>query len=78
MNPSSAALSWKLRRVAAGMRILDLYRETGISMTRLSEIERGQRAPTNLERRLIESSLPPLPSIVREAFGEENLASGTR
>lgn len=57
------ALDWKLRRVASGFRQLDVSRATGISMTRYSGIERGEQDPTELETRLIERFLPPLPSI---------------
>ena len=62
------ALSWKLRRVAAGWRQQDLARQTGISTSRLSAIERGDAAPTELDRALIEKVLPPLPSTAAEQF----------
>lgn len=61
-HQASLALLWKLRRVAAGMRLLDVYLRTGISITRLCQIEQG-RVPTELETRLIEEALPSLPLV---------------
>jgi hypothetical protein len=61
MHQTSFALSWKLRRVAAGKRLLDIYLATGISVSRYRLIELGKRVPTALERRLIEEALPSLP-----------------
>lgn len=63
MDQVSIALIWKLRRVAARWRLLDLYLKTGITTTRLSLIEQGRRAPTKLEARVIEQALPPLPHL---------------
>ncbi len=54
-------LLWKLRRVVGNLRQQDIAREVGISTTRYSAIERGDLLPTDLERRLIEPLLPPLP-----------------
>jgi predicted transcriptional regulator len=56
-------LYWKLRRVAAGIRQQDVARNTGISVSRYSAIERGDVAPTELDRRLIERFLPPMPTL---------------
>lgn len=55
-------LRWKLRRVAAGLRQQDVANGAGISTTRYSNIERGEQAPTEMEVRLVERLLPPLPS----------------
>jgi transcriptional regulator with XRE-family HTH domain len=60
------ALTWKLRRIAAGWRQLDIARKIGLSITRYSEIERGVRTATALEERLIESELPPLAASLAE------------
>jgi transcriptional regulator with XRE-family HTH domain len=54
-------LNWKLRRVAAGLRQLDVARLTGISTSRLSGIERGEVEPSALDRQFIELVLPQLP-----------------
>lgn len=56
------SLQWKLRRVAADMRQLDVASSIGITTTRYSAIERGEQEPTELERTLIEQLLPGLPS----------------
>jgi len=54
------SLSWKLRRVAAGIRQQDIAFRAGMSTTRYSAIERGEQPPSELEARLIEQGLPPL------------------
>ena len=54
-------LLWKLRRVAAGLRQQDVARSVGISTTRYSAIERGEEDPTDMDRMLIEKTLPLLP-----------------
>jgi DNA-binding XRE family transcriptional regulator len=54
-------LNWKLRRIAAGLRQQDIALRSGISTTRYSAIERGERVPSELEARLIDRFLPPLP-----------------
>jgi transcriptional regulator with XRE-family HTH domain len=54
---------WKLRRVAARYRQQDVSSHCGISMTRYRAIERGEDEPTDLDRRLIEKFLPPLPTV---------------
>lgn len=65
------SLSWKLRRVAAGIRQQDIALRAGLSTTRYSAIERGEHLPSDLEARLIEQFLPPLPvSELREDAGE--------
>jgi DNA-binding XRE family transcriptional regulator len=56
-------LLWKLRRVAANWRQQDVASAAGISTTRYSGIERGEHVPTDLESRMVEQFLPPLPSI---------------
>jgi hypothetical protein len=53
---------WKLRRIAAGYRQQDVSTHCGISMARYRAIERGEIEPTDLDRRLIEKFLPPLPT----------------
>ena len=54
-------LNWKLRRVAAGIRQQDIALRAGMSTTRYSAIERGEHIPLDLEARLIDQFLPPLP-----------------
>jgi len=54
---------WKLRRIAAHYRQQDVSTHCGISMTRYRAIERGEAEPTDLDRRLIEKFLPPLPPL---------------
>ena len=58
--PPHIGLFWKVRRVAAGLRQVDIAACTGITATRLSAIERGELEPSALDRRLIERELPPL------------------
>jgi transcriptional regulator with XRE-family HTH domain len=53
----------KLRRIAAGYRQQDVSTHCGISMARYRAIERGEAEPTDLDRRLIERFLPPLPPL---------------
>lgn len=55
------SLNWKLRRVAAGIRQQDIALRAGMSTTRYSAIERGEYVPSELEARLIDQLLPPLP-----------------
>jgi len=55
-------LNWKLRRIAAGIRQQDLALRAGISTTRYSAIERGERMPSKLEAELIDKLLPQLPT----------------
>lgn len=55
------SLNWKLRRVAAGIRQQDIALRAGMSTTRYSAIERGEYIPSELEARLIDQGLPPLP-----------------
>jgi transcriptional regulator with XRE-family HTH domain len=59
----SETLHWKLRRVAAGIRQQDVARNTGISISRYSAIERGDVAATELDRQLIENFLPPMAAL---------------
>jgi transcriptional regulator with XRE-family HTH domain len=56
------SLNWKLRRVAAGIRQQDIALRAGMSTTRYSAIERGEYVPSELEARLIDQFLPPLPA----------------
>ena len=54
---------WRLRRVAAGLRQQDIAARAGMATTRLSAIERGEREPSSLERRLIDRILPELSAV---------------
>lgn len=54
-------LNWRLRRIAAGVRQQDIALRAGMSTTRYSAIERGEHVASELEVRLIEQFLPPLP-----------------
>lgn len=56
-------LLWKLRRIAAHYRQQDVSTHCGISMARYRAIERGDSDPSDLDRRLIEKFLPPLPPL---------------
>lgn len=56
-------LTWKLRRIAAGLRQQDIAARAGMSTTRYSAIERGETVPSELDHMLIEHSLPPLPAL---------------
>lgn len=51
------SLSWKLRRVTAGIRQQDIALRTGMSTTRYSAIERGEHVASELETRLIDQFL---------------------
>lgn len=54
---------WKLRRIAAHYRQQDVSTHCGISMARYRAIEHGSAEPDDLDRRLIEKFLPPLPPL---------------
>jgi transcriptional regulator with XRE-family HTH domain len=56
-------LLWKLRRTAAGLRQLDVASGVGISASKYSSFESGDREPTGLEAQLIEQFLPLLPAV---------------
>jgi transcriptional regulator with XRE-family HTH domain len=58
------SLSFRLRRIAAGLRQVDVAHLCGISATHLSLIERGEAQPTALELKLLERALPQLPSML--------------
>jgi transcriptional regulator with XRE-family HTH domain len=47
----------RLRRLATGLRIQDVARLTGLSATRISEIERGERTANIVESALIDRAL---------------------
>lgn len=53
-------MAWRLRRVAAGLRQVDVAARVGISATRMSAIERGEEDPSDGEIALLERILPPL------------------
>jgi len=62
MSDTVHGLSWKLRRVAAGLRQQDVASLVGISTTRYSAIERGEAEPSAPDLELIDRVLPRLPS----------------
>ena len=66
MNKSTQACAWRVRRVAAGLRQLDVCLAAGISQARYSILERGEAEPTKTERQEIERILPALPPTVVE------------
>jgi transcriptional regulator with XRE-family HTH domain len=55
-------LSWRLRRIAAQMRQVDVAKAVGVSATYLSGVERGEISPTAPEMVLLDRVLPQLPS----------------
>ena len=57
---------WRLRRVAAGFRQLDVSLAAGISQTRYCALERGEAEATEAEREEIDRVLPALPPTVVE------------
>ena len=70
MGALAIGLSWKLRRIAAGLRQQDVARSVGMSATRYSAIERGEQVASDMDCKLIERILPPLPlPMVRERAG---------
>ena len=66
MNKSTQACAWRVRRVAADLRQLDVCLAVGISQTRYSALERGEAKPTEVERQEIELVLPPLSPEIEE------------
>ena len=63
---------WRLRRIAAGLRQLDVCLAAGISQARFSGIERGEVQPSEAERQEIERILPALPlTVVEELLMEK-------
>jgi len=70
-------LVWKLRRIAGGLRQQDIAARVGISTTRYSAIERGEQRPTDLDRKLIERFLPPLPTGAVPCDDNGTLTPGT-
>lgn len=63
MATSFSPLHWKLRRVAARLRQQDVATRAGMSSTRYSALERGEAIPTELDTKLIEKALPPMPDV---------------
>ncbi len=57
MRPRVVASPIRLRRLAAGLRIRDVAELSGLSPTRISEIERGEREPDVVEQALIDRAL---------------------
>ena len=53
-------LLWRLRRVSAGLRQVDVACQCGITTSRLSQIERGEIKASARDRELLERVLPPL------------------
>lgn len=66
MSRTIQSCVWRLRRIAAGLRQLDVCLAAGISQARFSGIERGEVQPTEAEQREVERILPPLPRPVVE------------
>ena len=66
MSKSAQACVWRLRRIAAGLRQLDVCLAVGISQARYSTLERGEAKPTEAERQEIELVLPPLSPEIEE------------
>lgn len=62
IKSSERGLSWRVRRVAHGLRQIDVALGCGISATAYSLFERGEKTPTRLDCALIERMLPPLPA----------------
>jgi DNA-binding XRE family transcriptional regulator len=63
MSAPHIGLLWKLRRVAVHYTQQDVSTHCGISMARYRAIEHGHSDPSDLDRRLIEKFLPPLPPL---------------
>ena len=58
---------WKLRRIAAGLRQQDLAARAGMSMTRLSAIERGEVQASETDVEMLERVLPAIsPAVIEE------------
>lgn len=71
MTDRSTLLTWKLRRIAAGLRQQDVARRVGISATRYSAIERGEVDPSDTDRMMIEQVLPSIGSQVAGRLNSE-------
>ncbi len=71
MNRRTQSCVWRLRRVAAGFRQLDICLATGISQTRYSALERAEAEATKAEQEEIDRVLPALPPPVVEELLEE-------
>ena len=71
MGTTFSPLNWKLRRVAAGLRQQDVAVRAGMSSTRYSALERGEAIPTDLDTKLIEKALPPMPDVSSIKLGKE-------
>ena len=74
MHKSIQACAWRVRRVAAGLRQLDVSLATGITQSRYCYIERGEAEPTEMERQEIERILPALPATVVEELLEKTIS----
>ncbi len=53
-------LLWKLRRVSGRLRLVDVALRSGITTSRLSQIERGEINASARDRELLDRVLPPL------------------
>jgi transcriptional regulator with XRE-family HTH domain len=53
-------LNWKLRRIAGSLRQQDVAARAGMSTTRYSAFERGEKIPSEVDRQMIEAVLPSL------------------
>lgn len=66
VNRRTQSCLWRLKRVAASFRQLDICLASGISQTRYSALERGEAEATEAEREEIDRVLPALPPTVVE------------
>ena len=64
-NDLPRGLWLRLRRLAAGLRQVDVAHAIGVSATYLSAVERGEICPNEAEVRLLDHLLPELPSTAR-------------
>lgn len=60
-------ITWKLRRIAAGLRQADLAARAGMSSTRYSAIERGEVQASETDIEMLERVLPAIsPAVIEE------------
>lgn len=64
----------KIRRMGAGVRQIDVKRDTGICTSRLSLLENGLAEPTERERGLIESFMLRAEKVNARQCVEENVS----
>ena len=63
---STNGISWRLRRVAVGLRQADVASRAGMSTTRLSAIERGEAVPSQTDIEHLDKILPPISQSLTE------------